>query len=378
MNILVVTNLYPLPWEPNRATFNKQQFDRLADKHDVDIVVPIAWMDYWKHRQHLKASTPENIKYVCYWYIPKIVQSFFGWFMFWSVWFQTRKDLKEKAYDAILGSWAHPDGFTAAQIAKRLGIPYFIKVHGSDINILTQQPKRRRQIAEVCQSAKHVFTPSDALKEKVIGLGVSNSSVSRIYNGVNPHLFYLDSSSSGVQQGERNHFLFVGNLKRDKGVLDLMLAYKKYLELGGEYLLTYIGAGPEAQKLSLLASEFGIKDKVTFRGALAHENVAAYVRSCSALILPSYHEGVPNVLLEAANCGVPVISTKVGGIPEVVESNITGILFEAGDVDELKTAMISFSSIEWDKELIAQKGKAFSWDDNVRRVEEVLSTCLNT
>lgn len=369
MKILIVTNLYPLPWEPNRATFNKQQFDRLAKNNDVKILVPVAWTEYVRNKAALRTSAESKVKYVCYWYTPKLFQSLFGLFMFWSIWLGTKSWIKQEKLDCVLGSWAHPDGFAAAEIAKRLNIPYFIKVHGSDINILAEDEKRGVEISKVCCSATHVFTPSNALREKVIHLGVKSLNVSRLYNGVNRDLFYPKTNAA-----EESYFLFVGNLKKDKGVLDLIEAYKEYRNSGGQLPLFYIGSGPEGHRLKQRTLELGLNDFVTFLGAMPHEQVAAYVRQCSSLILPSYHEGVPNVLLEAANCGVPVIATKVGGIPEVVEENVTGLLFDAGDLVGLTKAMQAFGAHKWNSAAILAKGNVFSWETNVNYLEEILSS----
>lgn len=368
MKILIITNLYPLPWEPNRATFNKQQFDRLSANHDLSILVPVAWKDYLAKRKLIKAehhkASNERLKFVCYWYTPKVLQSLYGFFMSLSIWLAAKNWIKQVDYDCILGSWAHPDGYAASKIANKLGKPYFIKVHGSDINLLTQDKVRKDQISRLCREAAHIFSPSDALKNKIEALGVEANKITRNYNGVDTALFYPEDRLSP-------YFLFVGNLKQDKGVLDLLEAYSGYREAGGQFALRYIGAGTMMAILKDRVTQLGLQDQVTLTGAMKHEQVAPYLRACQVLILPSYHEGVPNVLLEAANCGVPVIATRVGGIPEVVIEGETGILTEAGDVEALKLAMLEAQDeTRWDRNVILSRGKQFSWDENIQRVEQ--------
>ncbi|WP_231878289.1 hypothetical protein, partial [Oleiphilus sp. HI0117] len=119
MRLLILTNLYPLPWEPNRATFNKQQFDRLARTNDVSIIVPVSWLDYLMHRAEIKKANSPKLLYVCYWYTPKILYSFFGWFMWLSVLIGLNSHFRGFRPEVVLGSWAYPDGFAAAQLAKR-------------------------------------------------------------------------------------------------------------------------------------------------------------------------------------------------------------------------------------------------------------------
>ena len=368
MNILIITNLYPLPWEPNRATFNKQQFDRLSARHNVRVIVPVAWREYWSNRPAIKSSDDESIKYICYWYTPKLFYTFFGIFMTISILIGASKWIKKQPVDTILGSWAYPDGYAAQQIAKKLSKPFFIKVHGSDINLLAKEGKRRKIIARLCAASEHVFTPSDALKEKVKQLGIDVSKVTRNYNGVDHQVFFPSD-----EKIDNPFLLFVGNLKRDKGVLDLLEAYSLYVKSGGALPLKYIGNGSMYNILSSGIKRLGLESKVELLGALTHQSTAEYVRRSSCLILPSYHEGVPNVLLEAASCGVPVIASRVGGIPEVVVEGKTGLLLEAGDVGALQNALHEFETVvKWDRSAIVRQGQQFSWERNITVLENII------
>ncbi|WP_156494933.1 glycosyltransferase, partial [Oleiphilus sp. HI0128] len=211
-------------------------------------------------------------------------------------------------------------------------------------------------------------TPSDALRLKVCGLGVEKSKVTRVYNGVDNKLFYPEEIASNP------YFLFVGNLKKDKGVLDLLDAYDGYVKSGGSKLLKFIGDGAMSPVLAERVAAYGLEAKVSMLGALKHADTAKYIRQSGLLILPSYHEGVPNVLLEAANCGVPVVSTRVGGIPEVVKDGVSGILIEAGDCEALTKAMVDFdlNTACWNREVIKAHGNLFSWPKNVNEIDQII------
>lgn len=368
MNILIISNLYPLPWEQNRATFNKQQFDRLAKTEDVQILVPVAWPDYIRNRKLIKTNSNKSIKYVCFWYTPKILYGLFGWFMYFSILVGARKFIKGKVFDCVLGSWAYPDGFAAKKIASNLGKPYFIKVHGTDINVFAESGKRKEIIANVCKGASHVFVPSNALRQKLIHLGVNHLNVTRIYNGVNSGLFYPIT--------ERNiepFFLFVGNLKKEKGVLELLSAYDDYLKNGGRYKLKYIGSGPMFNHLTSEIKSLNLTDKVELLGVKEHKDVARHIRESICLVLPSYNEGVPNVLLEAARSGVPVIATKVGGIPEIVVEEKTGLLVDAKNVSSIYKALQKIETKnDWDSDYISEYASMFTWEKNISTLKSLL------
>lgn len=372
LNVLIISNLYPLPWEPNRAMFNKQQFDQLAKAHNVRLLVPVAWPSYIKRRAMIKNNNSDQLKFVCQWYIPKFFYQYFGLFMFISIWFGAKGWIKQHGVDCIIGSWAYPDGYAAQKVAQKLNKPYYIKVHGSDINIFAQDGPRKVMISEVCCQAKHVFSVSDALRDKIIQLGVSPDCVTRIYNGVNSALFYPELRNESIVRAD--YWLFVGNLKKDKGVADLLEAFAQYNSGGGLRDLYFIGDGLMHNQLSNRIKELGLEDKVYLLGAMKHEQAASYVRQATCLILASYHEGVPNVLLEAANCGVPIIATRVGGIPEVVVEGVTGLLVEPGDLGGLLQAMNDMEvSVIVNKDQIHKHGQQFTWERNVEQLLCILS-----
>ncbi|WP_231878275.1 glycosyltransferase, partial [Oleiphilus sp. HI0117] len=333
------------------------------------IIVPVSWLDYLMHRAEIKKANSPKLLYVCYWYTPKILYSFFGWFMWLSVLIGLNSHFRGFRPEVVLGSWAYPDGFAAAQLAKRFDCPYYIKVHGSDINILASEGRRRNIIGRICGNAKGVFSVSKALATKLSELGVSEDRVCQVYNGVDQKLFY-PLMSADID----NCFLYVGNLKRDKGVLDLLNAYFLYRDAGGDKELKFIGGGAMTSELVARSKNSSYSKFIEFLGPKPHGEAATYIRSCACLVLPSYHEGVPNVLLESICSGVPVIATKVGGIPEVVKDKVSGLLVEPGDVLGLSEAMSDRRLNELgSKNEIATLGAQYSWEDNISQVEAFLN-----
>jgi len=274
----------------------------------------------------------------------------------------------------VIGSWAFPDGFAAKLIANKLNVPYFIKVHGSDINILSTFEDRKNKIIDVCRSANHVISVSDALKNKLVDLGIRQNKITRIYNGVDPNLFFDELSTLNNDIKKENFpWIFVGNLKKDKGVIDLVKAYSTYKKSGCLRHLIIVGDGAMKEDLKELIDELGLVDRVIMLGALEHSETAELVRKSFCLILPSYHEGVPNVLLEAANCGIPVIATRVGGIPEVVIDNKTGLLIEPGDISAMCKSMLRIEQgLNLNKQDIISHGQQFTWHKNIQVFNDLL------
>jgi len=123
--------------------------------------------------------------------------------------------------------------------------------------------------------------------------------------------------------------LFVGNLLDIKGVDHLLSAWQTLIskyELSFEIELIIIGDGPQWEKLQKQAQEFGISNSVKFLGTKPHSEIADWMRSSDCLCLPSHSEGMPNVVLEALACGIPVVATNVGEIPFLIKNNINGFI----------------------------------------------------
>lgn len=151
--------------------------------------------------------------------------------------------------------------------------------------------------------------------------------------------------------------LCVGRLVPAKGQRVLVAASKQLHDAGVKHELTFVGTGPDTEALQVLSKEMGISEHVRFTGGMAPEGVRDEYGKADVFVLPSFAEGVPVVLMEAMASGVPVISTTITGIPELIESGKDGILVPASDCDSLSDAIATLIN---DKELrssMAEKGR---------------------
>lgn len=154
--------------------------------------------------------------------------------------------------------------------------------------------------------------------------------VSRL--GVNPELF---APSAKNPNSERFSLLCVGRLTPAKGQ-HLLLEAIAALHNGGEKVQLHLaGDGPDRVSLQRHAEALGISELVTFHGALNHDQVRALYAICDAFVLPSFAEGIPVVLMEAMASGLPCISTRIAGIPELIEDGISGFLASPSSLEEL-------------------------------------------
>jgi glycosyltransferase involved in cell wall biosynthesis len=165
---------------------------------------------------------------------------------------------------------------------------------------------------------------------------------------------------------------FVGRLiplKRVDMLLDLVAAMP---DVG----LVVAGDGPEQSALIRAAHNLGIDDRVQFTGAIDEESVWSLLSQCELLVLNSTTENCPHVVLEAMAVGLPVVATRVGGVPEIVKDGITGILVDAGKPAELKSAVAKLLSDPELRRNLGMAGKAsigrFSWPSAADAVASVL------
>ncbi|MGB0383350.1 MAG: glycosyltransferase family 4 protein [Ardenticatenaceae bacterium] len=183
--------------------------------------------------------------------------------------------------------------------------------------------------------------------EELQELGLERSQMAPIVNGVDTTYFAPneqkvqkkiwnrsnDFSRSGPGTTEVVTTVFVGRLTTQKGV-DLLL--EAWAQLAEPRELILVGDGAERPALEALASELKL-DHVTFTGST--NDVRSYLQQADLFVLPSRAEGIPNAMLEAMACGLPVVASRVGGIPDVVEDGESGLLVPPDDVPALVGAL---------------------------------------
>jgi glycosyltransferase involved in cell wall biosynthesis len=330
MRILALTNLYPNPFQPHRAPFNRHQFRILAEKHPVRVIAPVAWTDEWRARRsglprlpHSRQATQDGLQMVHprYLFPPKFGRQWHGTCYQWSVRRAFWRAVAEFEPGIVFAPWAYPDGWAAVRLAKSAGLPVVIQVHGSDVLLLDRFPARSRRTIEALCGADGVIAVSEDLARRVVALGVDPSRVKMIHDGVDRSVFHPGSKTAARQKLglklDEPMLLFVGNLLPVKGLDVLLNALHELARRGLSPLVILIGAGPMRSALERQAKALGLENQVRFMGALPQAELPDWYRAADVFVLPSRSEGVPNVLLEASACGTPWLASRVGGIPEI-------------------------------------------------------------
>jgi glycosyltransferase involved in cell wall biosynthesis len=129
-----------------------------------------------------------------------------------------------------------------------------------------------------------------------------------------------------------------------KGYHLLLQACASLTTRGIDWTLNMIGDGPERPQLERSALELGIASRVTFSGPVAPERIQEHYHSADVMVVSSFMEGVPVVLMEAMACGLVVVSTQVGGVPELVEPGVTGVLCPPGSASAMADSLARIAS----------------------------------
>jgi len=155
------------------------------------------------------------------------------------------------------------------------------------------------------------------------------------YYGLSPEKIiylpvFLDCTNIQCSDTDEGYFLFAGRMSREKGIMTLLKALNK----GSKVPLILAGRGPKEEEFKEYAYKHHLNTR--FLGFQDFQNLQNLIKNCRAVILPSeWHENSPNIVLEAYAYGKPVIGSYIGGIPELVSENETGLTFQAGNADDL-------------------------------------------
>jgi glycosyltransferase involved in cell wall biosynthesis len=384
MRVLAITKIFPNAAEPLAAPFNRQQFAALAERCDLEVLATIPWfpgaglLSRWSTAGKL-ADVPLRdtiagipVMHPRTLFVPK--GAFASWGPLYAASIVPYLAMYRGKVDVVLGSWAYPDGFAAVVAAKLLGVPAVVKLHGSDINIVTKIPGARRMAAWALPRAARVVAVSRPLGDEVVALGVDRERVRIVMNGVDGDLFKPGDRAAARAElglGTGPLAVYVGNLKPEKGVLDLGRAWAKVLEQVPDATLLFVGDGPLEGELATMTKAHGARVRLIPRQPL--ERVPLYMAAADILCLPSHSEGTPNVVLEALASGRRVVATSVGGVPDLITEKTLGELVPSKDPDALAAALARALREPYDAREVARLGARGGWAASATALHAVLA-----
>lgn len=252
---------------------------------------------------------------------------------------------KREKLDLLHVHYAVPHAVCAV-LAKQMlddNIKIVTTLHGTDITVLGYDPSLSEMIKFGIEKSDAVTAVSYQLKKDTEQLLKTRKEIIPVHNFVDERIYYRRDNNSelkqtyGIQEDEKV-IVHISNFRPVKRIQDVIKAFSLIRkEMPSKLLL--IGNGPELTVACELVREHNIEDDVLFLGK--QENVGELFSICDLKLLLSEKESFGLVLLEAMACGVPVIGTRIGGIPEVIVDGETGYMVEVGDTDSVADKAIS-------------------------------------
>ena len=383
LRVLAITKIFPNAVEPLSAPFNRQQFAALSSRCSLEVMGTIPWfpgaglLGKWSSAGKL-AAVPRTeviegitVRHPRTLFLPRLAHA--TWGPLYAASIAPALLPYRNQVDVVLGSWAYPDGFAAVIAARLLDVPCVVKLHGSDINLIAKLPGPRRMLQWALPRAQKVVAVSRALADEVVQLGVPRDKVAIVMNGVDAELFHpRDRAAARAELGlpAGPIALYVGNLKEEKGVLDLAAAWARVARELPEATLVVVGGGPAAEALKTAVAPLG--ESVRLLGPQPLPKVPVFMAACDLLVLPSHAEGTPNVVLEALASGRRVVATNVGGIPDLITRPELGELVPPRAPDALASAIVRSLPTPYAPATVAELGARGGWDASAAALYEVL------
>jgi glycosyltransferase involved in cell wall biosynthesis len=267
-------------------------------------------------------------------------------------------------------------GISAWLIKKILRIPYVVWGRGSDINQLNRFSRIKAK--PILQNANAILALTENMRIKL--KNIYNTEIYIVPNGIDLEEYKGSTTIPDRKTGTKN-ILFVGSLRPVKGVQYLINSMKKIHEELPDARLILVGDGEEREHLEALSIQLGLQKYVEFIGIVSHEKVKTFMQQADVFVLPSLSEGFPNVILEAMACGLPIIASHVGGIPDIITNDTNGYLVEVKDTNDMANKILLLLSDDALRKKISDNNrnlvKKYTWENVILKLEKIYASSIS-
>ncbi|MGY3715239.1 glycosyltransferase [Sutcliffiella cohnii] len=319
--VLVLSNMFPSKQSKTYGIFVENQVKALVERGlEVDVIA---------------VTNPNSSK-------SNVILKYIGWFL--KTFFNLI--IKGKKYDIIHAHYVFPTGLLGLLYKKILGKKLIVTAHGGDIDKMAKKNEKiRKWTNQILTESDHVIAVGHELQKTIHNeFNVPLDKLSIINMGVNRNMFTptpkMEAKIRCNIPTDSKPILFVGNIIEQKGLLELMEAFKKIKKVIPEASLYFIGSQKDKNFVEKLEKLSSTVNDVVIMEAKPQEEVALWMSAAEVFVLPSHIEGFGLVALEAMSCHTPVVGTDVGGLSYLLKDN-AGILVEARNSLSLYEGILS-------------------------------------
>lgn len=278
----------------------------------------------------------ENMKFIPTWkagnYLVKIWYAIYGYLYF------LLKMIFDKDIEIIHIQGAAFASFERnvffVRIGKLFGKKVILHMHCADFSSYYDHSNHQNTIINTINSCDKFLVLSNQWYCYFKSIGVKSEIIVILNNTIAP-----PQLKNVEKDQDKLKLLYLGIIGQRKGVYDLLKVLYENKDIYQDHVELHIGGNQEEEKITEVIKKYGIDNFVTYEGFVKGEKKINDLNWADIFILPSYNEGLPIAILEAMSYGMPIISTKVGGIPSIVKNDTNGKLVDAGNLNQIKDAL---------------------------------------
>lgn len=386
LRILVFSYIFPSAARPSAGLFVRERMFRVGKRAFVVVVAPQPWFPFQGLLRLLRPdfrnmSVPRELDAGVevfrprYFSVPGILKGFDGLFLAISVYPVVRRIARKHRITLIDAHYGYPEGYAATLLGRWLKIPVSVTFRGKEE--VQAASALQRPLRKAVARASRVISVSDALRKVALGLGAIPGNTVVVGNGVDLSKFSRQNKSEcrktlGLPQ-DAKVLISVGALSERKGFHRVIECLPAVCHNYPDLCFLAVGAGgPEGDMSTALQEQvrsLGLGERVRFLGHVAPEALKVLYSAADVFVLATRYEGWANVFLEAMACGLPVVTTDVGGNREVVADGTLGSTVPFGDPQLLTRALLEALATTWNRQAIVDYARTFSWE---RRIDELM------
>ena len=381
MKISVVTQYFPTSAQPWAGHSAFQTLKVLAARHSLRVFYP--------ESRYFKLLTPKSrthaaldsgyrphgmdTRYIPYPALPLVSRPLNGWMM-------SRKllgQVRDYAPEILLSYVIYPDGYAAVRSGQKRELPGVLTAIGSDLNRISDRVSAQHTRYALGQ-ATWTTTVSRDLLQTAQRMGADPRHSTAILNGCDTRIFHPGDRAQARETlqlpSDAEVVLYVGRMDLRKGLSELIEAVATLCKQRPRLRCYLLGEGSDKPALVELIQKHNVQQVVCLVPPCPTDQVALWMAAADLVTLPSYKEGCPNVVIEALASGRPVVATRVGGIPELMDDS-SGRLIPSHDAVALGSALDEVLGARWDASQLAHH-HARSWSNVADELEGVLKQAL--
>lgn len=391
MRVLVLSSAFPNPTRPAYGVFVRERARHVAEHCETVVVAPIPWFPFNRlFRGADRAGAPPVVRdgdltvyhprFLC---VPAVTKCLDGLLYFLSLLPVVARMRRHFDFDLIDAHFSYPDGAAAVLLGRVFRRPVVVTLRGSHDLRNAAFRLRRPQIRSALRAAARVVAVSESLAKFAIELGVPAEQVRVIPNGVDPEQFAPgDRTAARAALGlpsDRRILLGIGNLLEGKGHHRILETLPAVIARRPDVLYVAVGGSASRgyqRQLDDLVTRGGLAHHVRFVGSRPHQEVPCWLAAADLFCLATAAEGWSNAITEALACGVPVVTTRVGGNAEIVREGRDGFLVPYWDAEAFQGAMLTALDTRWDRQEISARARATGWTRTAEQVAQQFQEVL--